>query len=148
MSSINKVILIGRVGRDPELRTLQSGKSVVNVTLATSSKHKDRNGDQVEDTQWHRLVAYDKLADIIGQYVQKGSLIYIEGSLKYGKYTDKDNNEKSTTDIIINQMQMLGGKGDSQREEPRRQRDEAPAVQDEDIPFADPFRSRAYSLMV
>ena len=146
MSSINKVILIGRVGKDPDLRILQSGKSVVNVTLATSSKYKDRNGDQAEDTQWHRLVAYDKLADIISQYVHKGSLIYVEGSLKYGKYTDKDGNEKSTTDIIINQMQMLGGKAE-QREAPR-QREESAAVPEEDIPFADPFRSRAYSLMV
>lgn len=133
MSSINKVTLIGRVGKDPDLRTLQSGKSVVNVTLATSSKYKDRNGDQAEDTQWHRLVAYDKLADIISQYVHKGSLIYVEGSLKYGKYTDKDGNEKNTTDIIINQMQMLGGKGDSQRETPR-QREEVP-VDDSDVPF-------------
>ena len=133
MSSINKVILIGRVGKDPDLRTLQSGKSVVNVTLATSSKYKDRNGDQAEDTQWHRLVAYDKLADIISQYVHKGSLIYVEGSLKYGKYTDKDGNEKSTTDIIINQMQMLGGKAE-QREAPRQQKEES-LIGDDDIPF-------------
>lgn len=139
MSSVNKVILIGRVGRDPEIRQLQSGKSVVNLSLATTSKRKDRDGESVEDTQWHRLTAYDKLADIIGQYVHKGSLIYIEGSLKYGKFTDKDGNEKNTTDIVIGQMQMLGGKGDSQGETRRNQENEQQRQQsfdeDDDIPF-------------
>lgn len=139
MSSINKVILIGRVGRDPEIRQMQSGKSVVNLSLATTSKRKDRDGEFVEDTQWHRLTAYDKLAEIIGQYVHKGSLIYIEGTLKYGKFTDKDGNEKNTTDIVIGQMQMLGGKGESQGETRRNQENEQQRQQsfdnDEDVPF-------------
>ena len=136
MSSVNKVILIGRVGRDPEIRHLQSGKSVVNLSLATTSKRKDRDGEFVEDTQWHRLTAYDKLADIIGQYVHKGSLIYIEGSLKYGKFTDKDGNEKNTTDIVIGQMQMLGGKGESHGEErPQRRQEAQQELPEEDIPF-------------
>lgn len=139
MSSINKVILIGRVGRDPEIRQMQSGKSVVNLSLATTSKRKDRDGSFAEDTQWHRLTAYDKLAEIIGQYVHKGSLIYIEGALKYGKFTDKDGNEKNTTDIVIGQMQMLGGKGESQGETRRNQENERQRQQsfeeDDDIPF-------------
>lgn len=139
MSSINKVILIGRVGRDPEIRKMQSGKSVVNLSLATASKRKDRDGEFVEDTQWHRLTAYDKLAEIIGQYVHKGSLLYVEGSLKYGKFTDKDGNEKNTTDIVIGQMQMLGGKGDSQGDTRRNQENEQQRQQsfdeDDDIPF-------------
>ena len=139
MSSVNKVILIGRVGRDPEIRQMQSGKSVVNLSLATTSKRKDRDGESVEDTQWHRLTAYDKLADIIGQYVHKGSLLYVEGSLKYGKFTDKDGNEKNTTDIVIGQMQMLGSKGESHGETRRNNENERQRQQsfeeDDDIPF-------------
>ena len=139
MSSVNRVTLIGRVGRDPEIRQMQSGKSVVNLSLATTSKRKDRDGEFVEDTQWHRLTAYDKLAEIIGQYVHKGSLIYIEGTLKYGKFTDKDGNEKNTTDIVIGQMQMLGGKGESQGETRRNQENERQRQQsfeeDDDVPF-------------
>ena len=139
MSSVNKVILIGRVGRDPEIRHLQSGKSVVNLSLATTSKRKDANGNNTEDTQWHRLTAYDKLADIIGQYVHKGSLLYVEGSLKYGKFTDKDGNEKNTTDIVVGQMQMLGGKGESHGETRRNNENEQQRQQsfdeEDDVPF-------------
>ena len=139
MSSVNKVILIGRVGRDPEIRQMQSGKSVVNLSLATTSKRKDANGNNIEDTQWHRLTAYDKLAEIIGQYVHKGSLLYVEGSLKYGKFTDKDGNEKNTTDIVIGQMQMLGSKGESHGETRRNNENEQQRQQsfdeDEDLPF-------------
>ena len=138
MSSINKVILVGRVGRDPEIRQMQSGKSVVNLSLATTSKRKDAGGNFIEDTQWHRITAYDKLADIIGQYVHKGSLIYIEGSIKYGKFTDKDGNEKNTTDIIAGQMQMLGGKGESHGdsyEKPQRRQEAQQELPEEDLPF-------------
>lgn len=138
MGSLCKVILIGRVGRDPELKQMQSGKAVVNLSLATTSKRKTNDG-MVEDTQWHRITAYDKLAEIIGQYVQKGSLIYIEGSLKYGKFTDKDGNEKNTTDIVAGQMQMLGGKGESRghdEERPRPQAKQQSFDEDEgDLPF-------------
>ncbi len=139
MSSVNKVILVGRVGRDPELKQMQSGKAVVNLSLATTSKRKTNDG-MVEDTQWHRITAYDKLAEIIGQYVQKGSLIYIEGSLKYGKFTDKDGNEKNTTDIVAGQMQMLSGKGESRGsdegyERPRPQAKQQSFQEDDDIPF-------------
>lgn len=136
MSSINKVILVGRVGRDPEIRQMQSGKSVVNLSLATTSKRKDAGGNFIEDTQWHRVTAYDKLADIIGQYVHKGSLIYIEGSIKYGKFTDKDGNEKNTTDIIAGQLQMLGGKSESHGEErPQRRQEAQQEMPEEDLPF-------------
>ncbi len=139
MSSVCKVILIGRVGRDPELKQMQSGKAVVNLSLATTSKRKTNDG-MVEDTQWHRITAYDKLAEIIGQYVQKGSLIYIEGSLKYGKFTDKDGNEKNTTDIVAGQMQMLGSKGESRGsdegyERPRPQAKQQSFQEDDDVPF-------------
>lgn len=111
MASVNKVILLGNCGRDPEVRYLASGMAVASVTIATSTKRKDKaSGEMVEETQWHRVQAFDKLAEVFGQYVKKGSSIYVEGRLKYGKYTDKDGVEKQTTDIIVTEMQMLGGK--------------------------------------
>jgi single-strand DNA-binding protein len=114
MASVNKVILMGNCGRDPEVRYLASGTAVATVTLATSSKRKDKaTGEMIEDTQWHRLQFFDKLAEIVGKYVKKGSSIYVEGRLKYGKYTDKDGIERSTTDIVVSEMQMLGSKDES-----------------------------------
>lgn len=111
MASVNKVTLLGNCGRDPEVRYLASGMAVASVTIATSTKRKDKaSGEYVEETQWHRVQAFDKLAEVFGQYVKKGSSIYVEGRLKYGKYTDKDGVEKQTTDIIVTEMQMLGGK--------------------------------------
>jgi single-strand DNA-binding protein len=109
MASVNKVILVGNCGRDPEVRYLPSGQAVANVSVATSSKRKDKTtGETVEDTQWHRVTFYDRLAEIAGEYVKKGQPIYVEGRLKYGKYTDKDGVEKNTVDIIATEMQLLG----------------------------------------
>jgi len=109
MASVNKVILVGNCGRDPEVRYLPSGQAVANVSVATSSKRKDKTtGETVEDTQWHRVTFYDRLAEIAGEYVKKGRPIYVEGRLKYGKYTDKDGVEKNTVDIIATEMQLLG----------------------------------------
>ena len=111
MASVNKVILVGNCGRDPEIRYLPSGQAVANVTLATSSRRKDRNsGEFVEDTQWHRVTFFDRLAEVVGEYVKKGTPIYVEGRLSYRKYTDKDGIEKSATDIIASEMQLLGGR--------------------------------------
>ena len=111
MASVNKVILIGNCGRDPEIRYLPSGAAVANVTLATSSKRKDKSsGETVEDTQWHRVTFYDRLAEIAGEYVKKGRPIYVEGRLKYGKYTGQDGVEKNTVDIIATELQLLGGR--------------------------------------
>jgi single-strand DNA-binding protein len=111
MASVNKVILIGNCGRDPEIRYLPSGQAVANVSVATSSKRKDKNtGEMIEDTQWHRVTFYDRLAEIAGEYVKKGRPIYVEGRLKYGKYTDKDGIEKNTVDIIATEMQLLGAR--------------------------------------
>ena len=111
MASVNKVILIGNCGRDPEIRYLPSGQAVANVSIATTSRRKDRNtGETVEDTQWHRVTFYDRLAEIAGEYVKKGRPIYIEGRLKYGKYTDQAGVEKNTVDIIATEMQLLGGR--------------------------------------
>jgi single-strand DNA-binding protein len=111
MASVNKVILVGNCGRDPEIRYLPSGAAVANVTLATSSKRKDKtSGETIEDTQWHRITFYDRLAEIAGEYVKKGRPIYVEGRLKYGKYTGQDGVEKNTVDIIATELQLLGGR--------------------------------------
>ena len=111
MASVNKVILVGNCGRDPEIRYLPSGQAVANVSLATTSKRKDKNsGELVEETQWHRVTFFDRLAEIAGEYVKKGRPIYVEGRLVYRKYTDKDGVEKSATDIIATEMQLLGSR--------------------------------------
>jgi single-strand DNA-binding protein len=109
MASVNKVILVGNCGRDPEIRYLPSGQAVANISVATSSRRKDKNtGENIEDTQWHRVTFYDRLAEIAGEYVKKGQPIYVEGRLKYGKYTDQAGVEKNTVDIIATEMQLLG----------------------------------------
>ena len=159
MASVNKVILVGNCGRDPEIRYLPSGQAVANVSLATSSRRKDKNsGEMIEDTQWHRITFYDRLAEIAGEYVKKGRPIYVEGRIKYGKYTGQDGIEKNTVDIIATELQLLGareGMGSPADDEgggqPRRappQRPAAPAQRpaaakpatgfddmDDDIPF-------------
>ena len=111
MASVNKVILIGNCGRDPEVRYMPSGQAVANVSIATTSRRKDRNsGEMIEDTQWHRVTFYERLAEIAGEYVKKGRPIYVEGRLKYGKYTDQSGVEKNTVDIIATELQLLGGR--------------------------------------
>ena len=110
MASVNKVILVGNLGRDPEIRYLPSGEPVANITIATSSKYKSKTGELVEETEWHRVTFFGKLAEIVGQYLKKGRPVYVEGRLKTRKYTDKDGVEKYATDIIANEMQMLGGR--------------------------------------
>ena len=115
MPSVNKVILVGNCGRDPEVRYLPSGQAVANISIATSSRRKDKNsGETIEETQWHRVTLYDRLAEIAGEYVKKGKPVYIEGRLKYGTYTDKTTGtEKATCDIIATELQLLGGREDS-----------------------------------
>src|SRR5450759_1030565 len=110
MASVNKVILVGNLGRDPEIRYLPSGDPVANITIATSSKYKSKTGEMVEETEWHRVTFFGKLAEIVGQYLKKGRSVYVEGRIKTRKYTDKDGVEKYATDIIANEMQMLGSR--------------------------------------
>ncbi len=111
MASVNKVILLGNCGRDPEIRYLPSGQAVANVSIATSSRRKDKNtGESIESTEWHRVTFYDRLAEIAGEYVRKGRPIYVEGRIKYGKYTDQAGVEKNTVDIIATELQLLGGR--------------------------------------
>ncbi|PMQ16878.1 Single-stranded DNA-binding protein [Janthinobacterium sp. AD80] len=109
MASVNKVIIVGNLGRDPEIRYMPSGDAIANIAVATSYKSKDRNtGEQKELTEWHRISFFGRLAEIVGQYLKKGSSVYVEGRLQTRKYTDKDGVEKYATDIIAEQMQMLG----------------------------------------
>lgn len=111
MASVNKVILVGNCGRDPEIRYLPSGQAVASVTIATSSRRKDRaTGDMVEDTQWHRVSFFDRLAEIAGEYIKKGRPVYVEGRLKYGKYIGQDGIERNTTEIVATELQLLGGR--------------------------------------
>jgi len=109
---INKVILIGNLGRDPEVRYSPNGQAIANVTLATSESWKDKNtGDKQEKTEWHRVVFFGRLAEIAGEYLKKGSQVYVEGRLQTRKWQDKDGNDKYTTEIVANEMQMLGSRG-------------------------------------
>ena len=111
MASVNKVILVGNLGRDPETRTFPSGDQICNVTIATTDKWKDKqSGEMREATEWHRLVFNGRLAEIAAQYLRKGSQIYVEGQIRTRKYTDKDGAEKYATDIRVDQMQMLGSR--------------------------------------
>jgi len=132
MASVNKVILIGNCGRDPEVRYLPSGSAVATVSIATSSKRKDKqSGEMIEETQWHRVTFFDRLAEIAGEYVKKGRPIYVEGRLKYGKFTNKDGVEQNTCDIIATEMQLLGARegmgGPSQGDDDGGQRRAAPS---------------------
>src|SRR5437762_4654324 len=111
MASVNKVILIGNLGRDPEVRYTPNGNAVCNVTIATSRNWKDKtSGDKVEETEWHRVVFYDRLAEIAGEYLKKGRSVYVEGRLKTRKWQDKEGKDNYTTEIFALEMQMLGSR--------------------------------------
>ena len=117
MSSVNKVILVGRAGQDPEMKYMPNGNAVANITLATSEKWKDKQtGQPQEKTEWHRVKAFGKLAEIIGEYVKKGALLYIEGSLETRKWQDQSGQDRYTTEIKANQMQMLSGQQSGQNQ--------------------------------
>jgi single-strand DNA-binding protein len=135
MASVNKVIIVGNLGRDPETRTFPSGDQVCNVTIATTDKWKDKqSGEMREATEWHRVVFNGRLAEIAGQYLRKGAQVYIEGQIRTRKYTDKDGVEKYATEIRADQMQMLSSKTDVS---PATRKPAAPAPADDDssIPF-------------
>ena len=111
--SLNKVILIGRLGRDPEVRYMPNGEAVCNFSVATSETWNDRNGQRVERTEWHNITMYRRLAEIAGQYLKKGSQVYLEGRIQSRKYQGKDGIERTAYDIIANEMKMLGGRNDN-----------------------------------
>lgn len=113
MASVNKVILVGRLGKDPEIRSTPGGTSVARFTIATDERFTDRNGEKQERTEWHNIVAWSKLAEICGQYLKKGKLVYIEGSIRTDSWDDKESGQKRyKTEIIANTMQMLDRRGD------------------------------------
>ena len=115
MASLNKATLIGNLGADPEIKYMTSGDAVANIRLATTDTWKDKaTGEQKEATEWHRVVFYRRLAEIVGQYLKKGSQVYIEGRIKTRKWTDKDGIERYTTEIEATEMKMLGGRRDDQ----------------------------------
>lgn len=157
MSNLNKVILLGRAGRDPETRYTSAGSAIVNLSIATSETWKDKaSGEKREATEWHNLVFYDRLAEIVGEYVRKGSLILVEGKLRTRKWQDKSGADRYTTEVHVQSMQLVGGKSDRQdggerapaerapAQEPKQEQRKAPARQaapggfddfEDDIPF-------------
>ena len=146
--SLNKVILIGRLGKDPETRLMPNGEAVCNFSVATSETWNGRNGQRQERVEWHNITMYRRLAEIAGQYLRKGSQVYLEGRIQSRKYQGKDGIERTAYDIIANEMKMLGGVSDGQQaqqaqgETPtptRRQAPAAPAAPAEDIDDAPPF---------
>jgi single-strand DNA-binding protein len=154
---INKVILVGNLGNDPDVKATQGGTTVTTISVATSEQWKDKQTGQAQErTEWHRVKFFGRLAEIAGDYLRKGSQVYIEGSLRTDKYTDKNGIERYSTDIIANEMQMLGGRGEggqgggggyergsrqapAQRREPAQARSSAPAPSAgfDDVPFDD-----------
>lgn len=139
--SVNKVILVGRLGRDPETRYTSSGQAVCNFTLATDESFRDRNGERQQRTEWHRIVMWGKLAEIGQQYLKKGKLIYIEGRLQTRQWDDKEGNKRTTTEIVANVMRMLGGRAEgapaAEAEAASAGADDQaqPEINDEDLPF-------------
>ena len=137
---VNKVILIGNLGQDPELRSTPSGTSVATFTLATNESWTDRDGAKQERTEWHRIVAWGKLAEICGQYLRKGRQVYIEGRLTTRSWEDRQGNQRKTTEIVAQQMLMLGGRGPDQggaeadKETPEFAA-ETVKIEDDDLPF-------------
>ena len=138
---INKVILIGNLGRDPETRYMPSGGAVTNVTLATSDSWKDKNtGEPQERTEWHRVVFFNRLAEIAGEYLKKGSKVYIEGSLRTRKWQGQDGQDRYTTEIVANEMQMLDSRGGSAAyDAPAQAPAQRPAAQPQSSPAATPM---------
>jgi single-strand DNA-binding protein len=111
VASVNKVILVGNLGRDPETRYLPNGDAVTNVTIATTEQWKDKGGEKQEATEWHRVAFFGRLAEVAGEYLKKGSQVYVEGRLQTRKWTDKEGQERQTTEIRADRMQMLGSRG-------------------------------------
>jgi single-strand DNA-binding protein len=133
MASINKVMLIGNLGKDPEIRYMPSGDAIANLTLATTENWKDKSGAKQEKTEWHRVAMFGRLAEVAGEYLKKGSSVFIEGKLQTRKWQDKDGNDRYTTEIIANEMKMLGGRAsggdtgmDQSEAPPRAQRAASP----------------------
>lgn len=154
MASVNKAIIVGNVGKDPEMRYMPNGEAVANFSVATTDNWKDKQGQKQEKTEWHNIVMYRKLAEIAGEYLKKGSSVYIEGRIQTRKWQDKEGNDRYSTEIIADQMQMLGKKdGESVSVQPKtaRHNEQNDGTgfdgMADDIPFINIYRGkRAYSI--
>ena len=146
MSSLNKAMIIGRLGRDPEVRYTQSNTAVATLSIATSERYKDKQGELQENTEWHRVVAWDRLAEICQQYLSKGDQVYIEGPIQTRQWEDKDGQTRYTTEIKAREMTMLGGKNSGGGNAPSKPNNSKPASSsvdlnenfddmDDDLPF-------------
>ena len=131
---INKATIIGRLGQDPEVRYTQGGNAVANFSVATSETWKDQQGNKQEQTEWHNIVAFKRLGEICGEYLKKGSQVYIEGRIQTRSWDDKDGNKRYTTEIVAREMKMLGGKGVSQGGGSRQPEPQDPPL-GSDVPF-------------
>ena len=137
---VNKVILVGNLGNDPDMKYTQGGMAICTLSVATTSVRKDKDGNQQEKTEWHRVKLFGKLGEIAGEYLKKGRQVYIEGSIRYDKFTGQDGVEKYFTDIVADEMQMLGGGGEGGRSEgraePRGDRPQRSTPQRREVPAA------------
>ena len=139
MAGVNKVIIVGRLGADPEVRYTNTGTAVANFNMATSSSYTDKSGEKTEKTEWHRIVAFGKLGEICGEYLAKGKQVYVEGRLQTRDWEDREGNKKKTTEIVAGMMQMLGAAGDRARGDSSASAPPANGLPDigteEDVPF-------------
>lgn len=142
MSGVNKVILIGNLGADPELRSTPNGTAVANFRIATNEVYTDRNGERTQRTEWHRIVAFGRLAEIVGQYLKKGRQVYVEGRLRTRDWEDQNGQKRYTTEIVCTQMVMLGARSDEAvytsegaQSEPQEDVEAPVAEEDDDLPF-------------
>jgi len=154
MASVNKAIILGNVGKDPDIRYTADGAAIANFSVATSENWKDKAGNKQEKTEWHRISAFGKLAEIIGQYVKKGTQVYIEGRIQTRKWQDKDGSDRYTTEIVASELRMLGGKSEDREPEPAPKRaptrnETTKAIQDMDdeIPFMQPFHGQLWRMV-
>ena len=135
MASVNKAIIVGNLGRDPEVRYTASGEAICNITVATTESWKDKaSGEKKEQTEWHRISFFGRLAEIAGQYLKKGSQVYVEGSIRTRKWTDKEGQERYTTEIRADQMRMLGARQDGQQGSNGYDQGQAPAPRQQNAP--------------
>ena len=160
MASLNKVILVGNLGADPETRYLPSGDAVTNIRIATTDRYKEKSSGELKElTEWHRIAFFGRLAEVAGEYLKKGASVYIEGRIRTRKWTDNSGAEKYSTEIVADQMQMLGGKaqGDAPAERNARpasrqqasggQSDGGVSAMDDDIPFSPAYARAAWSVV-
>ena len=151
MASVNKVIIVGNLGQDPEVRYTASGSAVCNLSVATTYSTKDQSGERKEETEWHRVTLFNRLAEVAGEYLRKGRSVYIEGRLRTRKWQDQNGQDRYTTEIVADQMQMLGGRDDGGQQPQKQQQKQNYQAQgggladiDDDIPFAPYLSRKAY----